>query len=87
MQYTTSPLASSPILLLQDEKLRERLKDLFAYIPAISKKGSGIFGRKRLDFFYFLYKRFLFLYKNKTNCLPYLIGMSSAHPQIAADFQ
>jgi len=66
MRYTTSPLTSSPILLLQDEKLRERLKDLFAYIPAISKKGSGTFERKRLDvFFIFCTKDFCFCTKTK----------------------
>ena len=80
MRYTTSPLTSSPILLLQDEKLRERLKDLFAYIPAISKKAPAPSEENVSMFFYFLYKRFLFLYKNKTNRLPRLIGMSSAHP-------
>jgi len=80
MRYTTSPLTSSPILLLQDEKLRERLKDLFAYIPAISKKGSGTFERKRLDvFLFFVQKIFVFVQKqNELSALPYrhVIGSS-----------
>lgn len=80
MRYTTSPLTSSPISQSQDEKLRERLKDLFAYIPATSKKGSGTFGRKRFDVFLFFVQRFLFLYKNKTNRQYCFIGIASAYP-------
>ncbi len=80
MRYITSPLTSSPISQSQDEKLRERLKDLFAYIPATSKKAPASSEENVSMFFYFLYKRFLFLYKNKTNRQYCFIGIALAYP-------